>query len=89
MSLTHYVGVHSGRQLATPLLTVPDPQLRPDYYELITDPIALDTIEVSAATTMQAHELTWSPSRTGKGPPRRLRLARSVRPRPASSLHRR
>lgn len=37
----------SGRQLAIPLLTVPDAQQRPDYHELITDPIALDTIEVS------------------------------------------
>lgn len=38
----------SGRPLATPFLTIPDPTSRPDYHELVENPIALDTIENKA-----------------------------------------
>ncbi|GAA5953767.1 hypothetical protein JCM21900_006450 [Sporobolomyces salmonicolor] len=35
----------TGRQLATPLLELPDRATRPDYYQRISDPVALSTIE--------------------------------------------
>ncbi|BGP29735.1 hypothetical protein JCM10296v2_001480 [Rhodotorula toruloides] len=35
----------SGRPLATPLIDVPDREARPDYYELVSDPVSLNTIE--------------------------------------------
>ncbi|GAA5951380.1 hypothetical protein JCM3765_002464 [Sporobolomyces pararoseus] len=35
----------SGRQLAVPLLDLPDRDSRPDYYQLVSDPVALSTIE--------------------------------------------
>ncbi|GAA5913718.1 hypothetical protein JCM6882_002325 [Rhodosporidiobolus microsporus] len=35
----------SGRALATPLLDLPDPATRPDYYQLVPDPVSLDSIE--------------------------------------------
>ncbi|GAA5821514.1 hypothetical protein JCM10212_000922 [Sporobolomyces blumeae] len=35
----------TGRQLATPLLDLPDRAARPDYYQLISDPVALSTID--------------------------------------------
>ncbi|ORY80739.1 hypothetical protein BCR35DRAFT_325164 [Leucosporidium creatinivorum] len=38
----------NGRPLATPLLTVPDPTSRPDYHQIVKDPIALDIIENKA-----------------------------------------
>lgn len=37
---------HSGRLLATPLIDVPEPASRPDYYELVNPPISLNTIDV-------------------------------------------
>ncbi|KAL8276216.1 hypothetical protein RQP46_011377 [Phenoliferia psychrophenolica] len=37
-----------GRQLATPLLTLPDRATREDYYKLVPNPIALDVIETRA-----------------------------------------
>ncbi|POY72927.1 hypothetical protein BMF94_4003 [Rhodotorula taiwanensis] len=35
----------SGRVLATPLVDVPEPASRPDYYKLVTNPISLNVIE--------------------------------------------
>lgn len=35
-----------GRLLSTPLLAVPSPTSRPDYYEIVKDPISLDIIQV-------------------------------------------
>ena len=37
-----------GRPIATPFLTVPDAHSRPDFFELVKDPIAFDTIENKA-----------------------------------------
>ncbi|GAA5949966.1 hypothetical protein JCM10213_004270 [Rhodosporidiobolus nylandii] len=35
----------SNRPLATPLIALPDPVERPDYYEAVTNPVSLDSIE--------------------------------------------
>ncbi|KAG0655235.1 hypothetical protein C6P46_001101 [Rhodotorula mucilaginosa] len=37
----------SGRLLATPLIDVPEPASRPDYYELVNPPISLNTIDAN------------------------------------------
>lgn len=39
--------LHSGRLLSTPLYSLPDRVSRPDYYNAVPDPIALDVIDVS------------------------------------------
>ncbi|KAK4703189.1 chromatin structure-remodeling complex subunit RSC1/2, partial [Phenoliferia sp. Uapishka_3] len=44
--LTHHI--RSGRHMATPLLSLPDPATRQDYYKLVPNPIALDVIESRA-----------------------------------------
>lgn len=48
LELASYVEVlHRGRLLSTPLYSLPDRVSRPDYFNAVPDPIALDVIDVS------------------------------------------